>query len=105
MQKTEWHAKTVPETARQLKTSLETGLTSENARQRLEVGRNVVAEGERPKPLSILASQFTDTMVLVLLAATLLSAWRCCRRHRVFARSDTIPVPVPSFQAYLLLSS
>ena len=33
-----------------------------------------MAEGERPKPLSILASQFTDTMVLVLLAATLLSA-------------------------------
>lgn len=74
MQRTEWHAKTVPEVVRQLKTSLETGLATEKARQRLEVGRNIVADGSRPKPLSILASQFTDTMVLVLLAATLLSA-------------------------------
>ena len=73
MQKTNWHVQTVVDVAREWKTSLETGLASGVARKRLEAGRNVIAEAERPLPLSMLASQFTDTMVLVLLAATLLS--------------------------------
>jgi Ca2+-transporting ATPase len=73
MQKTNWHVQTVVDVAREWKTSLETGLASGVARKRLEAGRNVIAEAERPRPLSMLASQFTDTMVLVLLAATLLS--------------------------------
>jgi len=69
----DWHVRTVAEVVREGKTSLEEGLTSGGARQRLEAGRNIIAEADRPRPLSILASQFTDTMVLVLLGATLLS--------------------------------
>ena len=73
MQKMDWHLQPVVEVVRKWKTSLDTGLTSGIARQRLGEGRNVIAEADRPRPLSMLASQFTDTMVLVLLAATLLS--------------------------------
>ncbi len=73
MQKMEWHTQTVVEVVREWKTSLDSGLPSEVVRQRLGAGRNVIADSDRQKPLSMLASQFTDIMVLVLLGATILS--------------------------------
>ena len=69
----EWHTQTVVEVVREWKTSLDSGLPSEVVRQRLGAGRNVIADSDRQKPLSMLASQFTDIMVLVLLGATILS--------------------------------
>ena len=61
--------------ARELTTSLSSGLEPGEARARLaRLGPNVIEEGRRVSPLAILASQFQDFMVLVLLGATAVSA-------------------------------
>jgi Ca2+-transporting ATPase len=61
--------------ARELTTSLSSGLEPGEARARLaRLGPNVIEEGRRVSPLAILASQFQDFMVLVLLGATAISA-------------------------------
>jgi Ca2+-transporting ATPase len=50
------------------------GLSGEEARRRQEeVGINELAEGKRISPITLLLNQFKDFMVLVLVAATLIS--------------------------------
>lgn len=50
------------------------GLEDTEAEKRKEkVGPNQLAEGKRLSPLALLLNQFKDFMVLVLLAATLIS--------------------------------
>lgn len=50
------------------------GLSSEEAKQRLEqIGANQLSEGKQISPISLFIQQFRDFMVLVLLAATLIS--------------------------------
>ncbi len=65
---------TKEETVSTLAVDYEKGLTQREARRRYElVGPNRLAEQKRITPLALFFSQFTDFMVLVLIAATLLS--------------------------------
>lgn len=56
-----------------LKTDLEKGLSARERRRRLQKGPNVL-DSPRRSPMPVFLSQFADTMVLMLLAATLVSA-------------------------------
>ena len=71
-----WHAQSVSVVLAALDTSLERGLAEQEAAQRLaRSGPNVLIERGAKNPLRILWEQFTATMVLILLAAALLSAF------------------------------
>jgi Ca2+-transporting ATPase len=68
-----WHQLAVPEALSLLKTT-ESGLTSSEAQQRLAAnGPNTMALKGRRTSLRILASQFSDFMILVLMAAAVVS--------------------------------
>ena len=68
-----WHQLAIPGALELLSTS-ESGLTSEEALRRLSVyGKNVMDLKERRTPFRILVGQFTDFMILVLIAAAILS--------------------------------
>ena len=68
-----WHQRAGPEVLEDLGTSLK-GLTAAEAQRRLaERGPNVLIEGPRRTPLAMLAGQFTDFMILVLLGAAIVS--------------------------------
>ncbi|OUM96516.1 MAG: calcium-translocating P-type ATPase, SERCA-type [Firmicutes bacterium ZCTH02-B6] len=70
-----WHQLSVAETLERLATHPETGLPEEEARRRLvRHGPNRLPEQEGPSPLALFIKQFTDLMVLVLVAAALVSA-------------------------------
>jgi Ca2+-transporting ATPase len=72
---TEWHRRSVQDAAAQLEVSPAEGLDPQEARRRLEDhGPNELQEKARKGPLRILGEQFLSTMVLVLIAAALLSA-------------------------------
>ena len=62
-----------PKIIKQLSTHSQNGLTAREAERRLGLGRNQLEEADKISPLTMLASQFTDTMVLILLAATVIS--------------------------------
>ncbi|MCW3490909.1 calcium-translocating P-type ATPase, SERCA-type [Dethiobacter alkaliphilus] len=63
------------DTTRHFQTRPESGLTSKEAAGRLEKnGHNVLAQAKKASPVILFLYQFRDFMVLVLLAATLLSA-------------------------------
>ena len=54
---------------------MQIGLTEQQAQQRLaQQGENRLAAAKRKRPLSIFLGQFRDVMVLILLAATVISA-------------------------------
>ena len=58
------------------KTSIDKGLTEKEAGKRLERhGTNELQEGEKTSAIALFFSQFKDFMVLVLLAATLISGF------------------------------
>jgi Ca2+-transporting ATPase len=66
----DWHRLEAAQVAEHLETGLETGLGSGEADRRLALhGANELAEGVRRSPWLMLAGQFTDFMILVLLAA------------------------------------
>ncbi len=68
-----WHRLPGEAVLRALGTSTE-GLSPSEARRRLaEHGANVLTEGERRTPAAMFLAQFTDFMILVLLAAALIS--------------------------------
>src|SRR4051812_11008315 len=68
-----WHQFDAPKALDLLRTS-ETGLSTDEARQRLTTyGANSFDLKERRKPLGILLGQFSDFMILVLLAAAIIS--------------------------------
>ena len=74
MNKTVWHHKSPEKIIEQLSTHGRKGLAVREAARRLAlVGRNQLEEADQISPLTMLASQFTDTMVLILLAATVIS--------------------------------
>ncbi len=75
MQKdTAWHTLTSEEAARLLKTDLVNGLTSRDAAVRLrEYGPNRLAEAKRKTPFRMFAAQFKDFMIIVLIAAAIVS--------------------------------
>ena len=68
-----WHRQPVVTVLEDMRSS-PGGLTSRDARERLAVhGPNLLREGPRRTALGLLAGQFTDFMILVLLAAAVVS--------------------------------
>ncbi len=62
--------------AAELKSNLQSGLTKEQAKTYLEkYGPNVISEEAPPNPFMIFISQFLDPIVLILIAALLVSAF------------------------------
>ncbi len=69
-----WFTKSTQEVLAELDTNLEQGLTSQEAAKRLEeYGPNKLAEKKRKSLLSMFMAQLQDTMIYILLAATVLS--------------------------------
>ena len=74
MEKNQWYNLTSQECIDRLQTDPVKGLSWKEAGKRLEqVGYNMLQEKRKISPLVILLNQFKDFMVLVLLAATLIS--------------------------------
>lgn len=70
-----WYAKEIPEIALELDTSIELGLTGEEARDRLDqYGPNELGEAPGVGFWRMLLDQFDDFIVLVLLVAAFISA-------------------------------
>ncbi len=71
-----WHTIEIPSLEQELKTNLTTGLTTADipARQSLH-GPNELKETVGVSPLKLLVSQFTNTMVLILIAAAVISGF------------------------------
>lgn len=70
----EWHRLTKEETTHLYNVQPGQGLSEAEVRSRREeVGENRLIEGKRVSPFALLLGQFKDFMVLVLLAATLIS--------------------------------
>jgi P-type Ca2+ transporter type 2C len=68
-----WHNLHIEETFTVLKTN-EHGLTASIAEERLQAnGPNELEEGKKKSPLKMLLAQFKDVMILILLAAAILS--------------------------------
>jgi Ca2+-transporting ATPase len=71
---TDWHCLDRETAATQLDSDLVTGLSAEAAATRLvHAGPNALPEAGRRHPLAMLASQFTDFMILVLIAAAVIA--------------------------------
>lgn len=74
MEKSNWHALGQEEVLLKLQTDREKGLEQKEAARRLElVGPNQLIQQKRISPVAIFLSQFKDFMVLVLMAATIIS--------------------------------
>jgi Ca2+-transporting ATPase len=70
-----WHAMPVDSVLARLGTDAERGLSAEEARRRLQAyGYNELKEEKRSSWLPLLANQFRNILIVVLLVATLLSA-------------------------------
>lgn len=69
-----WYELEINEVERSTGTHMEKGLTKKEAEKRLkQYGENKLDEGDKPSALFVFLNQFKDFMVLVLLAATLIS--------------------------------
>ena len=68
-----WYQKSRAEIIDQFNTSADKGLDSRTVRQRSGEPPNMIEEGSKTSPWSIFLKQFTDTMVIVLLGATVVS--------------------------------
>ncbi len=73
MSQTLWHQNSVQQTVKQLHTRLDKGLLTHQVQTLQQQYPNILEEGHRQNPLVMLLGQFTDTMVLVLLGATVIS--------------------------------
>jgi len=69
----QWYQKSRDEILELFNSSKERGLTRKVIEQRINNKPNIIEEGSKSKPLALFFNQFTDTMVLVLLAATVIS--------------------------------
>ncbi len=70
----DWHSLSANEAARRLQTDLESGLTQAEAEQRLaKHGLNRLSGRGGPSPWSLLLNQFKEAMVMVLMAAAIVS--------------------------------
>src|SRR5690554_648971 len=69
-----WHDKSYKDITRMLKTNLDNGLSSEEARDRLqEYGENSLKEGKGVSVFELFLNQFRDVLVIILLLAALIS--------------------------------
>ncbi|QNU18388.1 cation-translocating P-type ATPase [Geobacillus zalihae] len=72
----QWHTLAASDVAHETKTNVKTGLTAAEAEKRLrQFGCNELAEGKKESAIGAFFRQFQDFMVLVLLAATVISAF------------------------------
>ncbi len=70
-----WHATDIDSIARELQTDPLRGLTPAEAQERLaRHGANELAKGHRASPAQLFFGQFKNTLIVILLAATVLSA-------------------------------
>ena len=71
-----WHCLNAEQAIRSLASDLRQGLVAADALSRLEqFGPNALQEARRRHPLSMLAAQFTDFMILVLIAAAVIAGF------------------------------
>lgn len=73
MKKEFWSQRTVAETVARCNSDLKKGLTDKEAQKRQEIYSNKLTGAQTFNPILVFLGQFTDTMVLVLLGATVLS--------------------------------
>lgn len=73
MQDFEWYRMPATEVLSELAVDPGQGLNKATVQHRQELFSNVIQEGEKERPLVMFLRQFTDTMVLVLLTATVIS--------------------------------
>ncbi len=67
---TSWHLRHTDQILHELDTTLATGLSEDQAgARRTRTGANELQAGGRHSPLRPLATQFSNTMVLILMAA------------------------------------
>ncbi|MEW5321051.1 cation-translocating P-type ATPase [Geobacillus thermoleovorans] len=72
----QWHTLAASDVAHETKTNVKTGLTAAEAEKRLrQFGCNELAEGKTESAIVVFFRQFQDFMVLVLLLATVISAF------------------------------
>jgi Ca2+-transporting ATPase len=72
---TQWHTLTVVETVTTLETDVDSGLSPRQVQERLQqYGLNELEERDGRKPWTILWEQLTSVMVLILIAAAVVSA-------------------------------
>ena len=82
-----WHQKKVEDVIEELNSSLK-GLSSEEAQKRLlEHGPNELKEKKKKTPFMMFLDQFKDFMILILIAAALISGF-------IGELSDTIAIIV-----------
>jgi Ca2+-transporting ATPase len=73
--RTSWHDQSIPALTAQFHTDVQQGLTSAEAAQRLQHdGRNELRKGQTVSPLTLLAAQFSNLVIWVLIGAALVSA-------------------------------
>jgi Ca2+-transporting ATPase len=73
MEQRDWHCLEPEDVLAKLESSAD-GLSTTQAEQRLdELGPNIIPEGKKHSPLSVLLHQFSDFMILVLLAAAVIA--------------------------------
>lgn len=76
MDNTKWHVLSVKEVEQKLSTSLQKGLSRDEAHRRLEkYGPNELEQKGRKTVLSMFLDQFKDFMVIVLLVAAVISGF------------------------------
>ena len=69
------HCKPVEELVSSFQTDLDRGLTTQEAQDRLlKFGANELAKEERASPIALFLAQFKNTLIIILLVATVLSA-------------------------------
>src|SRR3970040_1059936 len=70
-----WHSMEIASLLGELDTDPQRGLASEEAKRRLEIyGYNELAAEEKTSPYTLFPSQFKNTLIVILLVATVLSA-------------------------------
>ncbi len=72
----DWYRKSKSEALAEQRSALEYGIShDESARRRAEFGRNVIQDAKRRSAWRILLSQFTDLLVVVLIAAAVIAGF------------------------------
>jgi len=75
MQDRESHCKPIEELVNHFQTNLDRGLTQQEAQARLDkFGHNELTREERASPIALFFAQFKNTLIIILLVATVLSA-------------------------------
>ena len=71
----ETHCKPIEELVTGFQTCLDRGLTTQEAQDRIrKFGANELAKEERASPIALFLAQFKNTLIIILLVATILSA-------------------------------